>query len=203
MKKRLTIYSLVVSAALSIFGCSNANQENQPEQSVAVAQEEVSENSEAQQDTIKKSIPSETVGAIGGSNIKINYHSPGVKGRVIWGGLVPYDQVWVTGAHMATAIEFDKPMLLDGKEIPAGKYALFTIPGRKDWTVILNKDWQQHLADNYDQSKDVVRVKVKPYQLPQHLERLNYSIVPTSGTEGVIRVAWEKIGVSLPVKRKS
>ncbi|MBC8923868.1 DUF2911 domain-containing protein, partial [Escherichia coli] len=77
------------------------------------------------------------------------YHSPGVRKRIIWGGLVPYDEVWVTGAHDATTVEMPKAFVVNGKTIPAGKYAIFTIPGKNAWTVIINKQWQQHLATEY------------------------------------------------------
>ncbi|MFX7732024.1 DUF2911 domain-containing protein, partial [Acinetobacter baumannii] len=72
------------------------------------------------------------------------------------------DEVWVTGAHEATTFEIGKSFIVGGKEIPAGKYAIFTIPGKNEWTVIINKQWKQHLATEYDEKEDVVRIKVKP-----------------------------------------
>lgn len=179
-------------------------EENQQEQ---VASAEVEEAPEvepqvAQQDTIKGSIPSEATGQVGAANLKINYHAPGVKDRIIWGGLVPYDKVWVTGAHMATTLETDKDLVIGGKEVPAGKYALFTIPGREEWTFIVNKNWKQHLADDYDAKEDLVRVQVKPEELKQHQERLRYKIVEEADTEGAIQVAWDKVGITVPVETK-
>ena len=103
----------------------------------------------AQTDTSKKSIPSATSKWIGNTTIKINYNSPGVRGRIIWGELVPYDAVWVTGAHNATSMEVGKSFLIGDKLIPAGKYALFTIPGKDQWTVIINKNWNQQPTDDY------------------------------------------------------
>src|SRR5688500_453050 len=131
-------------------------------------------------DTSKKSITSMAVGVIGSDSVKISYHSPGVRKRVIWGGLVPYDEVWVTGAHDATTIEIAKPFVINGKEIPAGKYAVFTIPGKKEWTVIINSKWKQHLASEYDEKEDIVRIKVKPLK-HQHTERLQYFIEGKKG----------------------
>ena len=148
-------------------------------------------------DTSKKSIKSAAEGKIGNANVSIIYHSPGVRKRVIWGGLVPYDEVWVTGAHDATTVTFDKNVVINKVTLPAGKYALFTIPGKKEWTAIINKKWQQHLATEYDSADDVVRLKVKP-QKGKHLERLQYFVEP----KGNIAVAWEKVKINIPVAVK-
>ena len=166
--------------------------------SQALKQEEICFNPNLVKDTTKKSIKSMAVGVIGQDSVKINYHSPGVRGRIIWGGLVPFGEVWVTGAHDATTIIIDKPFIMGGKEIPAGKYAFFTIPGKDFWTVIINKQWKQHLATEYDEKEDVVRVKVKPKKNP-HTERLQYYVVPIKGQEGKIAMAWEKIRIELPI----
>src|SRR4026209_2720555 len=101
-------------------------------------------------DTLKKSIPKEEHAEISGTHFIIKYHAPAVRGRTIWGGLVPYGEVWVTGAHSATTLQFDKDISVNGIRIAAGKDALFTIPGNDKWTVIINKTWDQHLADEYD-----------------------------------------------------
>ena len=148
-------------------------------------------------DTSKKSIKSMAVGVINGDSVKIKYHSPGVRNRIIWGGLVPYDEVWVTGAHDATTLEIDKPFVVGGVEIPAGKYAFFTIPGKKSWTIINNKNWKQHLAMEYDEKDDVVRVKVKPAK-NEHTERLQY-FIESNKKGSVIAVAWEKIRIEFPI----
>ncbi len=132
----------------------------------------------------------------------IKYHAPAVRGRAIWGGLVPYGEVWVTGAHSATSFEIDKDFIVNGQEIPAGKYALFTIPDKENWTIVINKNWDQHLADEYDQKDDVVRVLVKPEQLGQIQERLKYTVLSNASSEGTIRISWEKVGVSLSFKVK-
>ncbi len=189
-------------AALTLFSCTSTNEDKQEEQIVSTENVEVVETSVAQQDTIKGSIPSEATGKIGEANLKITYHAPGVKGRIIWGGLVPYGKVWVTGAHMATSLETDKDLLVGDKELKAGKYALFTIPGEDEWTVIINKDWKQHLADNYTEAEDVLRIQVKSEQLKKHQERLNYKIVTTADTEGALQISWDKLGVTVPVKVK-
>jgi len=159
--------------------------------------EEVCYNPNLIKDTTKKSIKSMAYAIINGDSLKINYHSPGVRKRIIWGGLVPYDEVWVTGAHDATTLEVPKAFVVNGKEIPAGKYAFFTIPGKKEWTVIINKNWQQHLASEYDEKEDIVRVRVKPKK-NEHTERLQYFTETTNEKNGKIAVAWEKLRVEIP-----
>lgn len=154
---------------------------------------------QSEPDTLKGSLQAEATGQIGTANVQLNYYSPAVRGRVVWGGLVPYDQVWVTGAHMATNLQFDQALTIGGQAIPAGKYAFFTIPGKDEWTVILNKNWEQHLADKYDQKEDLVRVKVKPETVEQHQERLRYEINSLSENQGEIVVSWEKQRITLPV----
>lgn len=171
------------------------------ESAYAQATGEVCYNPNLVKDTSKKSIKSMAVGVIGGDSVKISYHSPGVRKRVIWGGLVPYDEVWVTGAHDATTIEIDKPFSVDGKDVPAGKYALFTIPGQKEWIVIINKHWKQHLASEYDEKDDILRIKVKPLA-HAHTERLQYFIEPAKEHTGKISIAWEKIRIEFPVTVK-
>lgn len=170
------------------------------ENNASLAEEERPLKQHVEQDTIKGSIPSQKTGSIGNANITINYHSPGVKGRILWGGLVPYDQVWVTGAHMATSLEFDRDLTIGRKKVPAGKYALFTIPGREEWVVIINKNWEQHLADEYDQQEDILRLVVKPSVLNEHQERLQYEIKPVSKDEGAINISWDNLMITVPVK---
>lgn len=137
---------------------------------------------------------------VGKDSIRIDYAAPSVRGRVIWGQLVPYNKIWVTGAHMATWIQFDKPLRIAGKEIPPGKYALFTIPGQDTWTVIINKNWNQHQADHYKESEDVMRFNVKPERTNNMTEQLNYSIVPVDKNEGKITISWEKISISFEIR---
>lgn len=163
---------------------------------------EVCYNPNLVKDTSKKSIKSRVVGVMNGDSVVINYHSPGVRKRIIWGGLVPFDEVWVTGAHDATTLEFPKAITVKGKEIPAGKYAFFTIPGKKEWTIIINKNWKQHLATEYDKADDIMRIKVKPKKI-DHTERLQYFIETKDDGNGKIAVAWEKIWIGMDFKVKN
>lgn len=136
---------------------------------------------------------------VGDTHIHIDYSAPSVRGRNIWNGLVAYDQVWVTGAHKATSVDFSTDVTINGETIPKGKYGFFTIPGEKEWTLILNKNHEQHLADDYDPALDVLRIKVQPQALSENVEMLQYEVIPSTGKEGKIAVAWEKIKVELPV----
>ena len=89
----------------------------------------------------------------------------------------------MTGAHMATSVEFNHDVLIENKTIPAGKYALFTIPGKEEWIIIVNTNWQQHLTDNYDAIDDVVRVTIKPEIEERNQERLRY-VIESEGDKG-------------------
>ena len=151
-------------------------------------------------DTAKKSIRAYVQNNIGAARFKIQYHSPAVRDRVIWGGLVPFDEVWVTGAHNATSIESNGNFVIDGKSVPAGKYALFTIPSKDHWTVILNKNWHQHLADEYKPEDDLLRMKIRPDTLDYKQERLMYDIDQFSQKEGKILMCWEKLKLAIPVR---
>lgn len=136
--------------------------------------------------------------------IDIDYGSPGVKDRVIWGGLVPYNQVWVSGAHNATQITFSNDILIDDKAIAKGTYAIFTIPGKKEWTFILNKKHQQHLADDYNALEDVIRIIVKPRQNKDLIQRLSYEINPAENNNQItVTLKWEHlhIPVLLTIKK--
>lgn len=180
---------LILCFAVFIFSCTDNQAEHNHDS-----------KSKVSIDSSKKSIPTEVKKWVGNTNIKINYHAPSVRGRVIWGGLVPYDEVWVTGAHSATTIEIGKPFHAGDKILPAGKYALFTIPGKEEWTVIINKNWEQHLADEYDEKDDLVRIKVKPQTTEEITERLSYEIDQTGERTADIIISWEKIRVMFGVE---
>jgi len=156
------------------------------------------QKSTAPADTTKKSIPKEVHTEIGDAHVMIFYTAPAVRGRVIWGGLVPYNEVWVTGAHKATTWEFTNSIEINRTVIPAGKYAIFTIPRVEKWTFILNKKWDQHLADDYNSKDDVLRLEVTPENLKTTQERLLYSIVEGENNQGVLSIRWEKVKISVP-----
>lgn len=137
----------------------------------------------------------EAAGTVGGAKVKIVYHQPSMRGRKVMGGLVPYGEVWRTGANDATTIEFDKAVKVEGKDLAAGKYALFTIPGENEWTIIFNKDVKQWGAYSYKQADDVLRVTVKPTKTGAPVE----TFVINVGSDQ-IELKWEN--TSVPVKIK-
>ena len=195
MFTNLKFIGVILSFTLFIVACGNRNEKIAEVKKT----DEVCYNPNLVKDTSKKSIRSMAFAVSNGDSIKINYHSPGVRKRIIWGGLVPFDEVWVTGAHDATTIETEKDLMIDGKLIPAGKYALFTIPGQEEWIVIINKKWKQHLASEYDEKDDVIRIKMKPMK-NDHTERLQYFIETSNSDNGKIAVAWEKLKIEFELK---
>jgi hypothetical protein len=152
----------------------------------------------AQTDTLKKSIPKKATLKMGRAQLRVAYYAPSVRNRIIYGGLVPFDEVWVTGAHSATSIEFNVPVTIAGSAIAAGKYALFTIPGRDAWTVIINKNYKQHLTDDYDANEDIIRFTVVPRLVPLR-ERLDYHVEKTGEREVELMFRWETVGITFPI----
>ncbi len=151
------------------------------------------------QDTMKKSPHRVAMANIGDAHVHIEYGSPGVRGRTIWGGLVAYDQVWSAGAHNATKISFTKAVTFAGKKIEADTYGFFLIPHKDNFTVILNKNFNQHLADDYDQKDDVVRMDIVPVAPAKTVQRLTYEVVETGKNQGQVRFSWENKMVKVPV----
>lgn len=149
------------------------------------------------EDIKKASVPRTTYLKMGKTNLTLNYYSPGVRGRVIWGGLVPYDQVWVTGAHSANKFEISSDLKMNGETIKAGTYGLFTIPGKEKWIFILNKNFEQHLSDDYDQKDDVFRLEIKPEE-SELVQRLTFELKETSKKEGELIFKWDKLTFSVP-----
>lgn len=130
----------------------------------------------------------------GYTEVSIVYSRPGVKDREIWGGLVPYNQVWRTGANEATTIEFNDDVVVSGNEVPKGKYGLFTIPGENEWTIILNKVWDQWGAFNYNEEEDLLRFNVKP-EKSDFTARLLFTFEYKSPYSANIVLEWNHIEV--------
>ena len=137
----------------------------------------------------------EASGTVGGAKVDIVYCRPSADKRKIMGDLVPYGKVWRTGANAATTIEFDKSVEIEGKTVSAGKYALFTIPDENEWTIILNEDFNQQGAYNYDEKKDVIRVNVKPKKTKEYVE--TFTITPEKDK---VTLKWENTEVGFKVK---
>ncbi len=145
-----------------------------------------------------KSLHTSTMATIGGAHIHIDYSSPRVRNRIIFGGLLAYDEVWQAGAHMATWVETSKDLTISDQILPKGKYGFFLIPSQGEWTVIFNKNWDQHGKDDYDESEDVVRFKVAPEFTEDIKEELEYEIYKTDESKGIFSLEWEKVKISFP-----
>lgn len=155
----------------------------------------------AQADKSKRASPPETAtGTVGGATITINYSSPAVKGRKIWGGLVPYDKVWRAGANEATIFETSKDIKVEGKNLPAGKYSLYAIPGEKEWVFIFNSktgQWGIKMdgSTTEDPANDILRVTVKPRKSGMFNERMKF-VIDKKG----FALEWENLRVPVEIK---
>ncbi|MEM7369872.1 MAG: DUF2911 domain-containing protein [Bacteroidota bacterium] len=146
---------------------------------------------------LKGDIPSpmkQMTTSVGGTKVVIVYGSPSAKDRVLYGDLVPYDAVWRTGANEATTFEASSAIKIEGKELPAGKYGLFSIPGEQDWTIIFNSVSDQWGAYEYKDSQDVLRVKVIPQSTEEMSETMEFSV-----KDGKIVYHWGKLQVPFSV----
>lgn len=137
---------------------------------------------------------------IGMTEVIVNYSSPAVKERLIWGGVVPYDKMWRGGANEATTVEFTTDVNIEGQTLRKGKYALFFIPGEKEWTVIFNKKTDMWGTSGYNESLDEVRFTVEPKMNEGLQERLIYTIHDMKMDMGYIKLSWEKMRLYLRFK---
>lgn len=135
---------------------------------------------------------------IGISKVEVAFARPAVKGRKVWGGLVPFGQVWRAGANTATTLTFSHAAQVAGKTVPAGTYGFFAIPGEKTWTLILNKKAKQWGAYDYKVEEDLMRWEAQPQPGP-FLEYLDYRVVPLDTSRATVELGWENLRVSFPV----
>lgn len=131
-----------------------------------------------------------------GTKVTINYAQPGIKGRTIGNEIAPYGKLWRTGANAATQFEIDKDVKINGKTLAAGKYALFSIPGEKEWTIIFNKTWNQGGTSKYAEADDALRFTVKPEKAKEFTERMTFDIQKS----GKVSLIWGNTNVNFTVK---
>lgn len=136
---------------------------------------------------------------VGLTEVTINYCRPGVKGRTIWGDLVPYDKVWRTGANEATTIQLSQDVKVNGKPLPAGLYSVHTIPSKSAWTVIFNKKAEQWGSYEYDDKQDALRIQVTPAAGPMQ-EYMEFSFPEVTPEGATIELAWEKVRVPFKIE---
>lgn len=148
-------------------------------------------------DTDRKSKNGKTEGAIDGVQVVLEFGRPNVKGREIWGGLVPYGKVWRTGSDEATTVSFGADANVNGEKLAAGTYSLFTVPGEAEWSFVFNTVAEQWGAYDYSSGKDALRVTAEP-ETAEHVESMNFEIKGSSVT-----LRWEKLAVSVEVAAAS
>ena len=136
---------------------------------------------------------------LGVTDIRIDYHRPEVRGRKIWGDLVPYGQVWRAGANENTVITFGGPVTVEGQPLPKGSYGLHMIPTESTWTVILSKNSTSWGSFTYDEKEDALRVTVKPRPAEMQ-EALSYTFDDPHTDSAVVTLRWEKIAVPFQIK---
>lgn len=185
--RKLFFSLLVFSICFGVFSCSNPSSKSNDTMTEDAANE-----------VKERASPLKTTsGNIAGKAVAIEYGAPSVKGRVIWGDLVPYGEVWRTGANEATNVTFEKDVKVEGETVKEGRYSLFTIPREDEpWTIILNSDWDlEHGHFQYNEENDVLRVDVSPTFGTDHQEMLSIEVV----NEG-IEIKWEKAKVLVNIE---
>ncbi len=138
---------------------------------------------------------------IGTNDVTVAYHRPGVKGRKVWGELVPFGQVWRAGANEATTISFEEDVTIEDQALRAGTYAFFAIPGEKEWTLVFSREVKQWGAFDYKEAKDALRVKVAPKPAPPE-EWLSYRFRDLTLNSAVAVLAWERLEISFGIRNR-
>lgn len=133
------------------------------------------------------------------SNIELSYSRPGMKGRKIYGDLVPYGNLWRTGANEATTLTFADEVTIGGTKVPAGKYGLLTIPNKDSWTIIVSKQLNATSPDAYKSDSDMVRITAKPTVLNEPVETFTMQFANIKPTSCDLRMMWEKTAIILPI----
>jgi len=141
--------------------------------------------------------PANVAATIAGKKISIEYYAPSMHGRKIMGGLVPYGEVWCTGANWATKITTEAPLQMGALKLPAGSYSIWTLPNANEWTLIINKQTGQFHKD-YDSSTDFGRTKMNLKTLPAPVETFKIELRSDGANKGTLALDWEKTEASIP-----
>ena len=142
--------------------------------------------------------PAHAEAKFGSKAVSIDYSAPSKRNRVIMGGLVPYGSVWRTGANAATTLKTDTDIMLGSLHVPAGTYTLYTIPGEKEWTLIVNRQTGQW-GTKYDEAQDLGRVKMKVKPVKDTVETFAINLDAANAQSGALRLTWENTEASVPV----
>jgi hypothetical protein len=155
---------------------------------------------DAQQIKTPAPSPTQTIKQdFGISTIELTYSRPNMRGRKVFGDLVPYGQVWRTGANAATRIKFSDDVSIGGTQLKAGEYVIYTVPGQNEWEVVVNKGLTNWGTDGYKKEEDVARVKVKPFTLPTAAETFTMQFVNVKPASTDLQIMWDKTGVNVPI----
>ena len=187
---------VILLITLVFISCQQTKKQTQEESNANSHENHESNQASGTEKKKSKSPRTAAMAMVGNNHVHIDYSSPSARGRQIFGGLVAYGEVWVTGAHKATNINFDNDVIIGGTKIKKGKYGLFTIPGENQWTIIINKEWDMHLADDYDQQSDIVRVEAVVNILDEAVEALTFEVKTVDDTKGNVTIKWANSSVS-------
>ncbi|MBC8172697.1 MAG: DUF2911 domain-containing protein [Chitinophagales bacterium] len=183
------LFYVILTAGTLLFSCK----QNGDEKTLSK-----DEKQEVMQNKNNRVSPTETASdTIGGNEVTIVYGSPRVKGRVIWGGLVPYNEVWRMGANEASTIQFTKDVFVQGQPLKKDTYSVFALPSENEWTIIFSTNEKQWGAFKYNESEDALRIKVKPVFVDSLQENMTLSIEPdpANPNKGSVKLWWEKLQV--------
>jgi tetratricopeptide (TPR) repeat protein len=133
------------------------------------------------------------------STVELTYSRPAMKGRKVFGDLVPYGKLWRTGANAATRIKFADDVQIGGTALKAGEYVIYTVPNQNEWEVVFNKGLNNWGIDGYKQEEDVARVKVKPMKLDQSIESFTMQFMNVKPSSTDLFIAWDKTAVAVPI----
>lgn len=181
------ICSILAALVLCSFGCGGGSEPVAEEATEAPASEP------------QRLSPHESVsGTVGEANITMTYGRPYKKGREIYGGLVPFDAVWRTGADEATTLETDRDLMLGELHVPAGKYSVYTIPSGEKWTLIVNNVAEQW-GTQYDEAQDLGRAEMSVAEASEMTEQLTIAIEAGEGSNGTLSIVWDMTVATLPI----
>jgi hypothetical protein len=198
---RITLSALVLLFLMGIvIGCGptsteEGNAEETTETTTEANTDEEEETEEEEDKSKRPSPPKQASANIDNATVTIDYGAPSVKGRDIFGSLVPWGKIWRTGANEASTLEVSEAVSVEGQTLPAGKYGFFTIPGEDKWTIIFNSVWDQWGAYEYDEGKDVLRVEVSSEALEENVEQMEIAV-----EDGKIVIRWATTAVPISVQ---
>ncbi|MBN8588814.1 MAG: DUF2911 domain-containing protein [Rhodothermia bacterium] len=200
--KHLTRFVLVGVVCVWLSACTNTTENPTPATSASKASPKESLNIPQRDNSDARMSPNAAVSQnVGQTLVTISYGRPGVKGRKIFGGLEAYGEVWRTGANEATVFSTPDDVLVNGQLLKKGAYALFVIPTEQEWTLIFNRKADQWGAFNYNKNDDVLRLNIKPEQIP-HVEWLTFDFDELTERSAVATLMWETIRLSFKIEAK-